>query len=83
MLERVARWALGMYPPSVPDDIRLTDVRSMDAGRSEIVGRVTMSLEDAAKIRRHQERHHGISDHLQALTSEYEVEVLERSRRHE
>lgn len=78
MLSKFGRWALGLYPPSIPSDLRLTDIRPLDAGHSQIVPKVEIREEDRRRLRAYQQEQHAIRDELQALGLERETIELDR-----
>lgn len=79
-LSRFGRWALGLYPPSIPADLRLTDVRPMDAGSSQIVSRVEMRDVDRQRLQEYQQQQHATRNELGALVGERETIEAERMR---
>lgn len=65
MLSRFGRWALGLYPPFAPGDLRLIDVRPSEHGLSEIVSKVEISESDRRMLQEFQRQQHDTRDTLQ------------------
>lgn len=80
-LSQLGRWALGLYPPSIPADLRLTDVRPMDAGLSQITSKVEMRDVDRQRLQEYQQRQHDTRNELGVMTGEREIIEAERQRR--
>jgi hypothetical protein len=78
MLSRLGRWALGLYPPAVPTDLRLTEIRPTDAGLSQIVSKVEIPASVMAKLRTYQQRQHDTRGRLQEMIQEREMIEMER-----
>lgn len=83
MLTRFGRWALGLYPPSVPVDLRLTDVRPVESGLSQIHStRVALTDADRSRLQRYQQRQHDTRNELTELIGDRET-LEEQHRRRE
>lgn len=77
MLSKFGRWALGLYGPSTPDDLRLTDAVVLETGRTEIRPNVTIPAERAKRLAARQERQHARIQELQFYVSEDAVAGLD------
>lgn len=76
-LSRFGRWALGLYPPSVPDDLRLTDIRPVGDGQSMIVPAVEIGEQDRLRLRAYQEQQHAVRDQIQESLASRELRERE------
>lgn len=70
MLSRFGRWALGMYPPFAPADLRLTDLRLTDVrptehGLTQIVSKTEMSEADHCMLQEFQRQQHATRETVQ------------------
>ena len=74
MFARFGRWALGLYPPSAPADLRLTDVRASGEGLTQIVSAVELSAHDRERIQTYQQRQHEARNTLQEMQMARELE---------
>lgn len=77
-LSRFGRWALGLYGPAVPDDLRLTDTEILDTGHTEVRPRVQLPADRARRLAARQERQHARLNELQHFVGETEIEQIER-----
>lgn len=77
MLEHVGRWALGLYEPSVPPDLRLTETRPADSGLTQIVSQVEIPPDRRERLRGYQQRQHDQRSELQELITAGELADLE------
>lgn len=62
MWSRFGRWALGLYPPFAPADLRLTDVRPVESGLSQIVAKVEITDADRRLLQEFQRQQHATRD---------------------
>lgn len=76
-LSRFGRWALGLYGPSVPDDLRVTDAVILDTGYTEVRPRVTLPADRARRLAARQERQHARLNELQFYVSVGELDAQE------
>lgn len=74
MLSRFGRWALGMYPPFTPADLRLTDVRPVEHGLSEIRAVVEITEADRRMLQEFQAAQHETRETLQESMLAREIE---------
>lgn len=74
MLSRWGRWALGMYPPFTPADLRLTDVRPVEHGLTEIRSVVEITETDRRMLQEFQTAQHEMRDTLQESMLAREIE---------
>lgn len=80
MLSRFGRWALGLYPPSVPADLRLTDVQAVNGEHSQIVAKVEITDADRRRFQAYQQQQHATRNQLGILISEREVIEVEQGK---
>lgn len=78
MLGSFSRWALGLYQPSVPADLRLTELGSSSSGLTPIVSAVEIPPERLERIRGYQQRQHDRRGELQELMGAREIAEHER-----
>lgn len=74
MLSRWGRWALGMYPPFTPADLRLTDVQPVEHGLTEIRSVVEITEADRRMLQEFQQQQHEMRDTLQESMLAREIE---------
>lgn len=74
MLSRFGRWALGMYPPFTPADLRLTDVRPVEHGLTEIRSVVEIPEADRRMLQEFQQQQHETRETLQESMLAREIE---------
>lgn len=72
-LSRFGRWALGLYGPAVPDDLRLTEATILDSGHTEVRPKVQIPVERTRKLAARQQRQHDRLNELQAIVGETEI----------
>ena len=65
MLTGLSRWALGLYQPSVPADLRLTETGQSESGLTPIVSAVEIPAERRERLRHYQQRQHDRRSELQ------------------
>ncbi len=74
MLSRFSRWALGMYPPFTPAELRLTDVKPVEVGLSQLVSKVELTEADRAMLLEFQKLQHATREALQESMLAREIE---------
>jgi hypothetical protein len=79
LLSRFARFALGLYSPFTPDDLRLTDVEPSPLGVARITSKVGMSDHDHKRQEAYQQQQHATRDQLQDSVLAREIAEMEQA----
>jgi hypothetical protein len=64
MLDRLGRWALGLYEPSAPPDLRLTETPLTSQGLTPIISKVPIPDVRRSELQRLQQRAHDRGNQL-------------------
>lgn len=79
-LRNSLRWALGMYNPAAPDDLRLTEIGPVTEGVTEVISNPVIPEERRRKLIARQERQHLRRNQIMLAFGEAELEEIEQQK---